>query len=148
MPPRTRRLPIALSDDEWTRIEQAARRVSPSLTASAWVRDVALRATAASEPKPIRRERRHYRCICGQETTVTADRGAPIDSVWRVAKRDLGCSCPEPPRLMGVEEVVEKPRVVPTVCARCGDGVARHDDTGCTVPGCACRRFTLEVDGG
>jgi hypothetical protein len=39
---RTRRLPIALSDAEWARIEAAAKRVSPSLPASAWVRDVAL----------------------------------------------------------------------------------------------------------
>jgi hypothetical protein len=49
--PRTHNFNIRLSEDELARIESAARRVSPSLTASAWVRDVALREAGPDGPE-------------------------------------------------------------------------------------------------
>jgi hypothetical protein len=45
--PRRRRLPIALSDAEWARIEAAAAAVHPGLPASAWARETMLRAADA-----------------------------------------------------------------------------------------------------
>lgn len=51
---RTRRLPIALSDEEWERIQAAARATHPELPASAWARETLMRAAdAILDPQSI-----------------------------------------------------------------------------------------------
>ena len=142
--PREVNFNVRLSEAERAAIEAAARRVSPELTASAWARGVLMAATGpVLAPPRVRREIHTYRClVCERTIEITADRGAPTAATARMARRGIECGHGEVEWVGSVEVDAGPPP-----CARCGHDHARAPDR-CTVPDCACRRYTTEVDRG
>jgi hypothetical protein len=88
--PRSRPISLRLSDEEREIVEWAAEATCPGLPPSTWIRAAVLEAAKQLRAEKAKRESWRVECrACGQATDVTADKGAPRETIESMARRAM-----------------------------------------------------------